>query len=121
MPIFWLDTKQDPAVEILATDTLSVGYVAAGTNLAWDFTSKSWRADGTDILKPMVKAGPAALATLWTASVDAPRRPATGTLAVIISHSRYGTIYLDESPIRPVVAGRGAAAGITVVNNITAS
>lgn len=121
MPIFWLDTKQDPAVEMLATDTLSVGYVAAGTNLAYDFTAKAWQASGTDILRPMTKAGPTALGTLWTASVPSPAKPSSGTLAVIISHSRYGTIYLDESPIRPVVAGRGAAAGITVVNNITAS
>lgn len=117
MPVFWLDTRQDPSVEMLPTDTLSVGYVAAGTNLAWDFTARAWQANGTDTLKPMVKAGPAALPTLWTASVDAPRRPTSGTLAAIISHSRLGVLFLDESPIRPIVAGRGSASGVTVIVN----
>lgn len=115
MPIFWLDTRQDPAVEMLPTDVLSVGYVAAGTNLAFDFTAKAWRADGADVLRPMTKAGPPSIGTLWTASIASPPRPPSGQIGVFITHSRFGVIFLDETAIRPAIAGRSTAAGVTVI------
>lgn len=117
MPTFvWIDTKQDPSMVMQAGEVLSVGFVAAGTPNAWDFTAKAWQPTAANALAPMARSGAPQLNTLWTAWVDTPPIPANGRLALVISHPRFGVIFSDDDPVKPVV-GKTLGGSIQIMVN----
>lgn len=113
--LVWLDTKQDLSLVMQTGELLSVGFVAAGTPNAWDFTAKAWQPNAANALQAMVRNGSPQLGTLWTAWVDTPPIPANGRLTMVVSHPRFGVIYSDDNAVARAVGGQ-ARSGIVNIS-----